>query len=70
MSLIACWCGNVYQDDHLIAICPACMAIATLPRLSSQDEREMNDSLDRLVAHQYPAMDGLASQLGVGQRGP
>ena len=48
--MVACFCGNTYVAVAGEAICPMCRAVAALPRLSRQDELEMEASLRRLLS--------------------
>lgn len=49
--LVSCFCGNTWQDDEDLAICPVCRAITTLPRITDLEAQEMEDSLERLLRH-------------------
>ena len=46
---VVCWCGTDYQSIEDTALCPICHAIATLPRLTTHDEQNMTDALERLT---------------------
>jgi hypothetical protein len=52
--LVSCFCGNLFLAEGDISLCPACRAIATLPRLSTTDEREMTRALRRLLDSRPP----------------
>ena len=48
--LVSCFCGNLFIAEGNLSLCQACRAIATLPRLSTEDERAMRVSVNQMLA--------------------
>jgi hypothetical protein len=50
MPDVACFCGHYYRFEGEIGVCPRCGEYASLSTVSPNEQHQMRDELDLLLA--------------------